>query len=370
MRFFFVLFFLSLQVHAGYLLLDLEGIGAPDLLGGADAWAVNRSPSSVSFFNHRAVRLERDIRLWEWVGPKAGLLLVTKDGRVPEGVIDGEQIVGNTMGNRQWRDCYLALSYFDKDKDQRITGPELARLYVWVDANLDGLADRGEVVPSATLLNSISTYPAFLDGARWAEAGASLKDGKQIGTWEWSPRALPQLVDSGQKPIPPLSPVYVSPEDALKMPPPVVYFWTHSETGNSGLYRFFKVGNSLWVATLGPNYEDFPVVSVGEVFIEGDEEKRVSWAVTDGGSRWCRVDADLAKDGRIKGKATYGAKSIGLESFQVLPPFRVRREVLSFLSLPDSVFQEAILGQLPSQVLVPSGFSFSGFSGTRGLLDL
>ena len=364
---------LSGSTQAGQLLLDPHQTGAPDLLSGPDTWAKPGSSARASLLNYRALKLDPNGWLfWEWVGPSAGLLVVSKNGKPPVGLIGGDQIVGTFMGAHRWASSYQALAYFDKDRDKRVSGREFDPLYSWTDSNGDALVDPPELTPAAKVYTSLSTDPSQAEGALWAEGGAIQPGGARSSTWDWQPSARLPLLDAAGNPIPIVVPVYLSPSEAAAMPAPVVYQWVQPLMKAVGLYRFFPVGDSLWVATLGPDFGRTGVVSVGEVFIDRSQPPitRVSWSVSDGGDNWSRVEATLSAAGVLEGKASYNGEASPLLALQVKPPFSFNPAVSSILALPDVAFQQAVLGNFPRRLLVPFGIRFNGFSRDRGLLDL
>jgi hypothetical protein len=356
------------------MLLDPKGTGAPDLLAGADTWSVSDDMPK-SLLNFRGFQMTLGTRLlWEWVGPTAGLLVVTKDGKTPIGIIAGDQLVGTTMGGHRWENSFQALSYFDKDGDKKVYGAEMGPLYLWVDTNVDGLIDPKEITPAGDTFASLSTLPASLNGAIWSEGGGILRGGKQTTIWDWNPSARIPSVDAGGHLIPVVPSVYISPEEVTTLPAPVVYQWVQPSLKAFGLYRFFKVGTSLWVATLGPDFEKTGVMSVGEVFIDPPQSeggpRKVTWGVSDGAHTWVRVEGELSPSGDLKGTVNYGGDVLPLEAYQAKPPFEMDPAVSSVFALPDSAFQEAILGHFPNRIIVPFGLHFSGAAGERALIDL
>lgn len=358
-------------VKAGFLLLDLGGLGAPDLLAGPDAWSSVRTTSESPHPRIcRAFRLHLGVQptLWEWMGPTAGLLVYSPT-KVPEGQLDGSQIVGNWLGDKDFPDAYAALASLDRGGDQRLNGHELDFLYVWVDANLDGLAQPVEIRPASDVVVSLSTYPARQGKAAWSEGGASLSGGKQVYSWDWAPASMFGLVDKGGKAIPLALPTYF-PEGSPGSPPPVVYRWSLSKEGVFGLYRFFNVGSSLWVATLGPDFGQTGLVSVGEVFLE-EKGTKISWVVSNGGVQWSKVEATIDKKGDLKGTVTYGTDTFGMEAQQAVPPFIVHPAVMGAVAIPDASLQQAVLEIFPTQVQVPFGQTMPVIQNrVRGIKDL
>src|SRR5258707_5359752 len=84
-------------------------------------------------------------RRWGWITPNAGWLVFDRDksGRVTSGL----QMFGSVTFWIFWRDGYDALSSLDDDANGRLEGRELQGISVWRDANGNGVAEPGEVLP-------------------------------------------------------------------------------------------------------------------------------------------------------------------------------------------------------------------------------
>lgn len=369
---FFAPLFLCAQLHAGLLLVDIKSEGSPDLLCGSDSWAGGKGQYP-SILNYRAFEMGPKFALWQWVGPAGALVVVSPSGP-PEGVVQAGALVGTYLPapqDKRWANAYEALANFDKDKDGLVSGGELAPLYLWTDTNINGLVDPGEAVGAGSKLVSFSLLPQDSPRPHWMERGATLNGGGVVSTWEWSPLSRPAVADGAWRVIPIVPPVYVPKDKALS---PVVYQWYQPKQRVLGLYRFFRVGESLWVATLGPGYESSGVVSVGEVFVEPDPAGKghlLTWSVSDGGGQWVKVEANLDDQGRMSGKVSRGAKEAQpFRAVLVKPPFRQIPPLGSFFAIPDSSFEQTVLSHFPAQLVVPFGLHFPEFSTPRGILDL
>lgn len=122
---------------------------------------------------------------WPWLQGDTGVLAWNPSG---DGKIDsGRQLFGSVTWWIFFDDGYQALDALDDNRDGRLSGNELNGLVVWTDRNGDGVSDKGEVVPVATIgIVSLSCRatatdtgcPASTDGARFA-------DGRVLPTYDW-----------------------------------------------------------------------------------------------------------------------------------------------------------------------------------------
>ncbi len=256
-------------VFSSPLLLDLFGLGYPDLLSGSKEWKNTRAITPIS---HKAYRnFDLDLtskkfafpRLWEWVGPRTGILVhwpdaAPKDDAYPL-TLDGSYLFGNhtfgRLGEDAWKHGYEPLATLDKDKNGGLSGAELTVVWVWLDANSNALVDKGEMKPSAEYVKSIAVVPTTDSvGNAEAQKGAELLNGKAVSTWDWWSR--------GWEHNPPLDVLDYSPEKGQRVRhrgvvlPPVTtithpsyfYYWALPQAnGYSGLLRFFKVGADTYV---------------------------------------------------------------------------------------------------------------------------
>jgi len=111
----------------------------------------------------------------EWLRPGDGLLSTSP---LPK---SGRDLVGTAGG---WRDGFAYLrAVFDLDQNGRVEGAELNGLYVWQDANTNGLAEPGEV---------LSAQSARIDGLVASHSGDyvasfSSTSGSTGRLWDWWP---------------------------------------------------------------------------------------------------------------------------------------------------------------------------------------
>lgn len=336
-------------------IVDLYGIGYPDLLAGSEAWPQGRQAPSEDLDVYRGFELvPGTYQLTEWVGPKVGILVVENPMTLkpPDwGNVSAVHLLGNFMGGGKWKNGYHAMSWFDKNKDGFLKGTELDPVYIWVDGNTNAFLEPGELMPAKDLLRSLEvvTSPEL-----WSATGAELLDGTLVSTWDWFPHRQPRRVNFHEVllPIlkPPISGVDKEPEVSA-----LLYEWqVPGMNGNAGLMRFFKVGTDVYVATMGPDFPRTRSMNIGIISKDGDE---LSWTLGDG---WTTLKAEmtLGPDGHLKGKLYQGE--------QILPflarPFSVDRipKLLPLLhnvfALPDESFVQAVIegrGETTGVVIPP-----------------
>jgi hypothetical protein len=170
-------------------ILDLAGSGKPDLLAD-QGWAYMPG-------RRLAARALRQFDLdgsgpsmaWEWVGPRAGLLVWDPDGKGR--ITSGKQLFGNVTWGKKWKDGYQPLATLDANRDGKLAGKELAKLGIWADADSDAVAGTGEVKPlSAHGVTSIGLKATRDEvGNAWAKAGFTRRQlgGKEqtYASWDW-----------------------------------------------------------------------------------------------------------------------------------------------------------------------------------------
>ncbi len=174
--------------HGSPVILDLEGLGRPDLLAGSE-WKVipGRKLASTAL---RAFDLDGSgTATWEWVGPRTGLLAWDPAGSGK--IASGKQLFGNYTWGERFKDGYEPLARLDKDGDGQLAGPELEKLVVWVDTNSNAQSEPGEVLPVAKYgIESIA-----IQAQRDAKGHASVAKGfvrrtadgakQALSTWDW-----------------------------------------------------------------------------------------------------------------------------------------------------------------------------------------
>lgn len=121
---------------------------------------------------------------WPWITNDAAWLVFDpqNSGKITSAI----QMFGSRSFLLFCRDGYQALALLDDNGDGVITGPELAALALWRDANADGLSDPGEVRPVADYgITSLSTHGQPHDsGIPYCPAGVSFKDGTTRPTYD------------------------------------------------------------------------------------------------------------------------------------------------------------------------------------------
>ena len=262
--------------------------------------------------------------MWEWVGPKAGLLVY---GLWLPSEISGANLFGSVTFGKDWSNGYEPLATLDYNKDGKIAGDELKSLWVWVDANTNALPDKGEVRPASDYIIEIPVkYDRDADGNAWQEPSIPLKDGKKARSWDWwserirgeldvfGPGAQAAGVRGEGKPLENLS----------------VYYWSSpfvTET-LSGLLRFVKVGREVYVISVAPGR----LMAYAKVEQDGEEFAWTFRTVFSGGSvdsNHARTDGNYLvgtgeyaspKGRSMNGDYTWTAELVGAEPTAVLPP--------------------------------------------------
>jgi hypothetical protein len=101
----------------------------------------------------------------------------------------GSDMMGQRTWSVVWRDGFEALRALDDSRDGELTGAELGGLALWRDANRDGVADPGEVVPAnvhgvaALAVRGAPTRPGLIT----APAGVRFEDGRTRPLYDWTP---------------------------------------------------------------------------------------------------------------------------------------------------------------------------------------
>ena len=125
-----------------------------------------------------------------WVQPTTGILVWDPGDRGM--VSSGRQLIGSVTWWIFWRDGYQVLQALDDSGNGVLEGEELRGLGVWMDHNINGASEPGEVVPiDRTAVVSIRTQPDGHSGsAPMNSVGLRLRDGRLLPTYDW-------MVESG-----------------------------------------------------------------------------------------------------------------------------------------------------------------------------
>jgi hypothetical protein len=170
------------------IVLDLAGLGHPDLLAGP-VWKVQPGRKIATSAVRKFDLDGTGGYVWEWVGPRSGILVWDEEGNGR--ITSGAQLFGSISFGKKWKDGYDALATLDKNGDGQITAAEFDKLGVWVDANSDGVSDKGEVKPLTEWGIESLNVKAQRDAAgnAWAPQGfvRKMPDGtrKTLATWDW-----------------------------------------------------------------------------------------------------------------------------------------------------------------------------------------
>jgi hypothetical protein len=250
------------------IIIDVSKLGKPDTLAGT--WKKHPPKSGLpDFALTRSFDLDgKGLKRWEWVGSKAGLLVYSSSGVPTE--ITGKDLFGNVTWGQNWKDGYEPLQTLDEDGNGSLEGKELELLYVWLDANTNAQADKGEVKPVSDYLTSISVRPTRDDeGNAWSEDGAALNDGTKVGSWDWWSRsyAPPMAVKRGGGKLLP-SPVAYSMSEPI---PATLYAWTmDGDMEPSGYFRFWKSDDKIYVIAAPKKGKGYPMSPLAQCDVSSD----------------------------------------------------------------------------------------------------
>jgi hypothetical protein len=123
-------------------------------------------------------------REWSWVRPET-LILVWDPERTGR-ITSGRQLFGGVTWWMFWRNGYEPLAMLDDNRDGILEGAELRGIAVWRDANSNGVADPGEVIPVEEFgIVEIAVRPREVDRTLECAGGIKLKDGTSLPTFDW-----------------------------------------------------------------------------------------------------------------------------------------------------------------------------------------
>jgi hypothetical protein len=231
------------------IIVDVLKVGFPDLLSGS-GWKKGRT-------YERDVRSVRKVNLdfssgpkyWEWVGPRAGLLVYGEGGVAPLRV-SGKDLFGSRTFGKVWKDGYEALASLDGDRNGFLEGAELNDLFIWLDVNSNAVVDQGEILPASSYLRRISVNPIRdeLGNASVENGGALLLDNSGVSTWDWwsIQYSFPSVVDSGGGKV---GVPVVKGNGGAEDEPVILYQWrgvggTSDKGSYGGVFRFVPLGGS------------------------------------------------------------------------------------------------------------------------------
>jgi hypothetical protein len=122
---------------------------------------------------------------WPWVAPSTGFLVWDPEHRGE--ITSGLQLFGSASGWLFFPDGYHVLDALDDDRDQRLTGSELAGIAVWFDRDTDGVSDEGEVLAVEDLgIVALATDATERIGPSLGNpCGLELADGTVLPTYDW-----------------------------------------------------------------------------------------------------------------------------------------------------------------------------------------
>ena len=141
----------------------------------------------------RYVRFDMDglgARDWQWITPKAGLLVFVGDAEKPE-ITSGHQLFGNVTFHNFWRDGYEALASLDDDGDGWLTSDELTGIAVWHDKDRNGLSAPSELLTLDELdIIAIAAGPA--NDELFNPVGIRYRNGESGPSFDWISHMRPQ----------------------------------------------------------------------------------------------------------------------------------------------------------------------------------
>ena len=291
-----------------------------------------------------------------WVGTKAGVLVYAPGGRCPTGVLTGRNLFGNYTGGKKYENGYLALAH-----KGYLDGDALKEVYVWVNKAQDAIAHPEELRPATEVFKRLNCNPTHAGGRDvWDPEGATLINGKKVGTWDWWPAVLEPSLGVKRQP----ASVLVSPAPfdtitgkAAEQPFPIVYVWYSPPTPDGvpvgGFLRFFRVGSQVWVATSGAGFASDRVMAVAPVIVQGTH---LHWLVR-GSINSVAADLEFGQDGTLTGTTDGTGVQDSYKVPMVAQPIplnkAVNRPYIAIGSIPDSAFAAAVSTDNPSLVFLP-----------------
>jgi hypothetical protein len=128
---------------------------------------------------------------WQWIRPNAAWLVFDYDGRGE--ITSGLQMAGAVAFWIFWDNGYAALSALDADNNSVLEGAELDGLALWRDANRNGQSEPGEVRPLRDYgIIRLQCLPqTHSTGIPYHPAGAALKNGSTLPTYDWTAKTSP-----------------------------------------------------------------------------------------------------------------------------------------------------------------------------------
>ena len=337
------------------IIVDVDNLGAPDLLAGPDAWSRLQAPD-LNLTHYRSFMIDgTNPQLVQWVGPKAGILVYGRGGKCPEGQLTGKDLFGNVFQGGTYANGYLALATLDNNHNGALEGKELDEVFVWRDANGNGCLDPGEAVPAKTLFASIGTRCKTTPNKdAFNLQGAKRLDGTVVSSWDWWTQVYPD-VTIGMGSVQPgrVYPTYRTKEEAARGPEPIIFWWKGLAVDGPqpyGLLRFFwdRQEKQWLVLSVGPDYKGTAMVS--ELF---PSHSQLEWVFSTGPLALA-TRAVFTPHG-LKGTSVFsdGSQSQTWEAFEGALPVPVPYELASLITVSDEDLARAARGK--KAILVPYG---------------
>jgi hypothetical protein len=140
-------------------------------------------------------------RQWPWV--RADTCILVWDPNRTGRITSGRQLFGSVTWWMFWRNGYEPLGALDDNRDGVLSGAELKGIAVWRDANSNGVAEPGEVLPVEDFgIVAIAVKPREADGMLLRDGGINLRDGRSFTTFDWTPVSAGTVTASSRRPHP------------------------------------------------------------------------------------------------------------------------------------------------------------------------
>ena len=126
-----------------------------------------------------------EMNLRTWVRPDTAVLCW--DPEQKGSIRSGAQLFGSSTWWMFWKDGFEALAALDDNRDGWVRGKELRGLAIWMDANQNGVSDKGEVIPvHKTEIDALATrWTQEVTGGYAQPHGVLLKNGEWLASYDW-----------------------------------------------------------------------------------------------------------------------------------------------------------------------------------------
>nr|BDT28113.1 tetratricopeptide repeat protein [Bacteriovorax sp. HI3] len=123
---------------------------------------------------------------WQWIKKDAAFLVFLGKSQ-KKLVSSGKELFGNVTFWIFWNNGYEALDSLDNNRDHYLSGKELEGIFVWNDANEDGVCTPEEIFNlNAFKIKKIATlYKHHKDDIDYNPNGLILESGEFLPTYDW-----------------------------------------------------------------------------------------------------------------------------------------------------------------------------------------